>query len=654
MGGSAIRAGSVAAQAWLVKSVVTIVLDEAARAEALRLFFGVSTENLAIFAHAQAERTIAPLLGGPDDYSAVYIGETHVVREAPVAAVRTFLGHTQSLFVLAGESGMGKTCVMIDVARHLADAGYPVLFFRGALLQGDILDEIADEVEWAFAAQRGSIDTIRRLAQNSGDKPLIVMIDGVEDWPFPSKVQNLVSLAAHANSSNIRVIVSCKTAAWERFTHAFGSRTGIEHAVHGATQQRRFSTQIEQFSPREFHRAIEKHYDAYKIEPSGFEPAAFHEAERSPFMLRLLFQVKAAELKEEAPSHDSSSEPIAFDSSRFFETYLHLAARRTGEEEVAVSYLIATAQVLFETDQEWVAEQALRAALRLKVTDSLPHGLFQQRLLIGAGAPGARRIGFGFGLLRNYIIAFHVRRWQEMPPADFAQDFVGVTSTSLRSELLGFYYRFATDAQRRTVDANVYAHALDYLQKYAALIDEFPALRDSFEPRTRGRIGFAGELGFPARIGWFGFRAIADGEPEVLLVPVDATDDHASRLLTSGVKAPHSFGAAAFATKRSVDEIKRSEVVGQLEEMIKKGRLNESAVPDLADELIVCALTKRKSLAVFIDARTRQVRYPVDLDDVMTALRREMLVHHFRDEAVEAKRRRGEIEEHWRGRYRLV
>jgi hypothetical protein len=83
--------------------------------------------------------------------------------------------------------------------------------------------------------------------------------------------------------------------------------------------------------------------------------------------------------------------------------------------------------------------------------------------------------------------------------------------------------------------------------------------------------------------------------------------------------------------------------------MVKKGRLNEAAAPELAEELIACVLTSHKFFAPFVDAKTKRVCYPVDLGEVTTALRREFLYSHFRDEAIEDKRRRGEIKEEWRG-----
>src|SRR5262245_100982 len=67
----------------------TIALPDEARLESLRLFFDVSPENLSLFTSAQAERVMAPLFGPPDDYSAVYIPDTHVEREELTSAANT-------------------------------------------------------------------------------------------------------------------------------------------------------------------------------------------------------------------------------------------------------------------------------------------------------------------------------------------------------------------------------------------------------------------------------------------------------------------------------------------------------------------------------------------------------------------------------------
>ena len=91
------------------------------------------------------------------------------------------------------------------------------------------------------------------------------------------------------------------------------------------------------------------------------------------------------------------------------------------------------------------------------------------------------------------------------------------------------------------------------------------------------------------------------------------------------------------------------DVADQVERLAKEERLNEAAAPELAEEFIVCLLTHNKLFASFTDTKTKRLTYPVDLAAVMVSVRRQFLRCHFRDLAIEAKRKRGEIKEEWRG-----
>jgi hypothetical protein len=210
----------------------SIVLPDETRLEALRLFFDWSPDNLAAFSRAQVAWVTGLLQGGPDDLSAVYIPDLHVQREGLIHAALAPLGADTPLFVLVGESGMGKSCVMIDIAGALAREGYPVLFFLGARIEGDVLDEVASEVEWAYGNQRGSIDTLKHLAKNTGGKPLVVMVDGVEDLPLPTKAQHLANLAHRLGPIGVRLVLSAKPGSWQQFIVSRGQRTNIHTTIH--------------------------------------------------------------------------------------------------------------------------------------------------------------------------------------------------------------------------------------------------------------------------------------------------------------------------------------------------------------------------------------------------------------------------------------
>lgn len=641
----------VAAEDARLADGTSIVLPDEARLDALRLFFDWSPENVAAFCRAQVHRVTQQLYGEPSDLSAVYIPETHVAREALTETARTFLASDRPLLVLVGESGMGKSCVMVDIAGALSGAGYPVLFLRGALLASDILDEIATEVDWAYGNQRGSIETLRCLARNCGVKPLVVMVDGIEDLQLPTRVQDLASLASRVRALNVRLVISSKTGSWAEFTSLRGQRTNIHAAIHHATVDRPFSAEVGPFEPREFFKAVERHRSAYGLEGGGFDPTALREAQASPFMLRLLFQVRAAGSLAALPGVSPRvAGTIAFDTRELFETYLRLAASKTGRADVVVGLLLAVAGELHDLDEEWIDEQRLRSVLAIPATEPIPPELFEQRLLIGVGPLGLRRISFGFGLLRSYLIAVRVRRLSERAPAEFAREASEARPGGPRAEALVFYYSFATNEQKRELDKPVWAHAHDYLKHYITLIDEFPALRDSFAPFTQGSIGFAGNLRFPPRVGMYGFRAIGPGDEAVLLAPIDSAHEHVTRLFVAGVERAHYHSRVdGFRNPISVDLVCDTEVVDQLEQLAKHERLNEGAASELAEELIACIVKSFDCFTEFLDPKTKNVLYPIDLGAVERALKREYLNRHFSDCEVDAKRARGEIEERWHG-----
>lgn len=627
-----------------------IVLPDETRLEALRLFFDWSPDNLVAFCRAQVARETRHLYGGPNDLSAVYIPELHVRRQGLIDAALAPPSADAPLFVLVGESGMGKSSAMVDIADALASEGYPVLFFVGARMGGDVLDEVASEVDWAYGNQRGSIDTLKCLAKNTGGKPLVVMIDGVEDLPLPTKAQHLATLARRVGPIGVRLVLSAKTGSWEQFTISRGHRTQIHTAIHRATVERPFSVEVGPLEPREFFRAVESHKQVFGLN-ALFDPTALREAQANPFVLRLLFQVKAAGTEgRTSDGNESAAVRLAFDTRDLFDQYLELAAQKAGGGDVVVGMLVGVARALYDVDQDWIDEPTLRDFLRMPPTEPMPSPLFEQRLLIGSGIPGVRRVGFAFGLLRSFLSAFHVRRWPTAPHGELAAAASSAMPGGPRSEALMFYYPFAAEDQRRELDGPVRANAELYLDHYIALIEEFPALRSSFRPFTPGPVGLAANLRFPGRVSMFGFRALKPNDDTVQFFPMDSADEHVTRLYAAGVDRPHFHSrVSGFLRPMSRDDVCDIELAEQVEHLVAEGRLNESAVPELAEELLACIVGSYACFSHLRDSGTKRARYPLRVRDVEKALRHEHLNRHFHDREVADKRARGEIQERWMG-----
>jgi hypothetical protein len=368
-------------------------------------------------------------------------------------------------------------------------------------------------------------------------------------------------------------------------------------------------------------------------------------------MLRLLLQVKAAgALGLEWDGSHPRTVRLAFDTRDLFDKYLELAAEKAGGGDVVVGLLVGVARALYELDQDWIDEQKLRKVLEIAPTAPIPPALFEQRLLIGSGPPGVRRIGFAFGLFRSFLTAFHVRCWPATSPGELATAASSATPGGPRSEALMFYYPFATEEQRRELDGPVRKNAELYLRHYIAWIEEFPALRDSFRPFTRGPVGLAANLRFPGRVSMFGFRALKPGDDTVQFFPMDSADEHVTRLYTAGVHRAHFHSRVeGFLRQISRDDVCDIEVAEQIEQLAREERLNESAVPELAEELLACIVGSYPWFSHLRDSSTKRVLYPLKVRDAEKALQHEYLNRHFYGLEVKAKRARGEIQEHWNG-----
>jgi hypothetical protein len=626
----------------------SIALPDEARLQALRLFFDLSPTNLRALCTSQVELEIQGLTGPHDDFGAVFIADAHVPRNELPPLLRRFLGSDRSTFVLVGESGMGKTCSMIDLVHSLLNQGLPTFFFRGACMASGITDAVSAEIEWAFGGPGDPVAVLRRIASLDRAHPLVIVVDGLEDWAFSPRVQDLAFLIHHAGTANVRVIVSCKSRVWSSFLSIRGSRTGIHSNIFEATLEQPYSHELLSFTPQQFYRALQKYRVAFQCE-GLFETSALQHAQQNLFVLRLLFQVAS----------QSGAPYVGFSSLEFFQQYLELLTSRTAHPEVALNTLVEIARVLVALDQEWVDEHTIRSRLRLSANETIDPTLFDQRILVRSGPLGVKRIAFAFTHLRNYLAAFAVCSWPSRPAASLTTELAHADPKGLMVEVAAFYYSFATLEHKRAIDGPLYDNALAFLRTYVALIEQhFPELRFEFIPHTAGRIGFVAELLVGPRVlGFRGFRPISQSDDEVMLLPVSPASDswdarHKSNALQVAGAANEHYTSSAngFLSFDIAKEVLVHEVWPQIQGMLEKGRLNETGAPVLTEELVVGILHSGADVTHVTKSSERFVAtYPISLEEISRAFQRADLRSHFEEMVTRAKRERGEIRETWRG-----
>lgn len=625
-----------------------VSLPSADRLEALEIFLSLSPANLLSFCRLQAAEQLRPLVGSAADLSKVYIPELHVERRELHAQLQEFLGDTKtSAFVLLGDSGAGKTSSLCHAVGQLLERGQPVLFFRGLTIEGRLLDVVAEEFDWTFGDDQSPAALVKRIDAISPTHPLLIAVDAIEQWGYSEAVANLYTVLRQLRGRSCKLVLSCKTAAWDVFVHRLGSDTGVADYVFSPQTPNRSAAAgyiLPPMSDTEFHWAVMNYRSVFNFH-GFFEEQAITEARRNPYLLRVFFDV--------ARNHDLPN--LALSSRQLLDEYYKRLLARTSDPERADVTLLAAARAILHENQVSVSRDTLRRDLGLGVNDSLMSDLFDQNLLEIDRADHTRdpQITFYSEPLRNFLIAYRVLRLPSLIGAEFSR--VAGNAVGVEASAFAYYLPQASVAQQREIAGLLYSAAEQYLQFYRTMIEtHFSGLRASFEPRGHGAIGFVTELMLPVpRVGYFGFRAIRPSDAEVLFIPVGDFRPSVEALFAYGVNQGRMNSSFETGILRNVSKaVMRHEIEPQLRRILAHGELNESNAPELSRELLRGVIAANARIfAEFIDSYTHQPRYPIALAAIENAVRRACLYEHFDHIRCENQRRSGRVPERRDGQF---
>jgi hypothetical protein len=593
------------------------------REEALALFLSVSPENLLTFCREQSLGGMRGLLGSSDAKDRKYIPELFVSRGDLRETVDEFIGSPAPLFVLSGDAGTGKTCELCALTEKLLAGEEPVLFYRGAALgQSRLLDAIAEDFDWTFAESESARDTIRRLNKALGERALVVVIDAVDEWASSKRVQELLLAAQRLNGSRVKLLVSCKTLAWTEFKMQRGVPMGFEKFLFRGEPQA-----LHPMDRVELSSAIDRYSNFYGVH-GAFESRAIEAARESPFLLRVLFEVAASR----------GDEHVFFSSLEFFDKYFQQLTERLSDSEGASYALRLAARLLFAANAERVSRDELFREGRFDNRQATLRELEQFGVLERSGSVRDESVRFYFSLLRDYIIAFQVCRWNDVDESSLRRALEDSAQGGVRLEAMTFFYRYCEPGKQKVLAGDLADLAREYLHFYReVLTSQFCRLRSSFSPFTDGDIGFVGELIMSdLYMGRFGFRKIRPGEPEVLIVPVPRYEN-TNLLHLYGVERARGIGRFEAINVR--ETILEYEVGRHLRQLVDDGFLDEAVAPELASEVIGCAVARER--LIFSDTRSSQSTgplFPVEIRSVRRWWRFELLAGYYWHQRAETRR----------------
>lgn len=611
--------------------------------EAISHFLGLSKENLLKFCRLQIESEMKELVGSRSEPQRKFIPEIFVGRDDFTAAVAQFRSSGFVLFPLIADAGSGKTCCLCDLARRGIDQEQPTLFYRGINLKGPILDAVASDFNWTFSEQLSEVGLIRRLDRVLGEQQLLIIIDGVDEWEYEFRRQDLLATARLlAAATQVKLIFSCKSIAWSQFSHARGQPTGISQYVSGESRGDAFI--LRQMSRKEFNDAVARYQEFYKLE-RGMEDLALEAARRDPFFMRILFEV----------SKSSGESKVLLSSVDLFEEYLHQALSRVKHPDQGLAVLTRIGHVLFVRGEERLNRVDVLGCLGGVFNHEVLDELIEYQMLEATSAVPRTHISFYFSLLRDYVIVFHSERWHEMGDEQFEHMLEDLTERTIHQEALAFFYRYASGEKRRLMDAAEMSRAAAVLENYNMVVaTDFPEIKNRFVPYAHGPIGYVGTFSpRSGELGFCNFKVLSDDDERIVLLPVSLR-----RLYDSNLAILHGgqgiIGAPALSRGEDVRSWVLYTAIGhQLREIMKDGLLNETQEPLLAAEAVmatVCAMSLayggephplyRKRSSSYLRASDL---FPLSLGDVRGWLNYRLLYSHFTRERLDEKLASGEI-----------
>jgi len=601
-----------------LRSGYHIALPDDAIAEAQTLFLNLSPGNLITFCAEQVASHIKPLSGSGTNVNKKYVRDLIVERSALDGWVDELERSDKPGLLVLAESGRGKTSAFCGLALKRIQSGKPTLFFSGGDVEGSLLAAISDDFGWVFTEQVSPLHLVKRLGRMTSGCPLLICLDAIDEWLYPSRAASLLAFLRGVQSQGIgvKILISCKTNIWPKFTAPNGSQVGVDaYLVDGKGKDSGPERHLPAFTDDEFSLAVRHYRDAFNVH-GMIELIVLDEARRNPFLLRVIFAVAAS----------GDSRHVSFSLKDFFARYCDLLVKRTAQPEIALAQLIALAGACDRLNQAVLSIEDARIELKLSVTETILPALFEQDIL----RQTPQGITFCFQHLRDYLIAFRVRRWGQMPPDQFARE----CPDGVAQEAFSFYLRYASSEQMRALVGLAYDNAELYVHLYNELLTKFfPRLREEFEPREQGQVGFIAEYIASRRcMGGYGFRVRQAGDPAVSLVPVEEFFSKSGLLAIYGASTLHYCSSAmGLNMLRDVKrEVVENEILSQLEKVVKEKRLSMRTTSTVPREAMVAVVeTMPAYFEKFHGSNDRSLSYPIESTDVRACLDHRKLVMHF-------------------------
>lgn len=537
-----------------VKNGLTIALDIEARYEALEYFIGYSKENVKVFSKIQIDSELDKLKGDLENLSKKYIPDLFIDRKKVEEEFNNFLQSKENVFLLFGESGVGKTNFLCNLIEKISTDKI-TFFYNGSFLNKALFMKLKEEFNCFFSPTSTEIEIIKKLnaLARKTKENVYIFIDAIDEIPSKERVLEIEELCKSISQfKNIKLILSCKTGSLETYEKIMGLETLLKKCPR---------IEMKKFDDSELELIIPKYMSAYSLK--GTFSKNLKEEFALGFYLKVLAEV-----------YEGKKLPEALDTVSVFKQFILKKATNAGlEVNEVIKILNLVGKGLVEGNNKYITlikEDDLSVIIDEK--------FFEYNLLEKEIIDLKTYIGFYDSKILDFIVAIYSYELDEIGMEDLEN-----VAKKLKNSIVGLsslvWYGDYISKERKEVFFKIKREeALTFVTKYEEILDKFfLEIKYKFEPYTMGKIGISIDNKATTAVGSYSFHELQEGDEKVSTFNVFGESLYTSskKVWHSGPNLRYLHKYVQFYQNENVLVNAAETIYKQLEKIIEKKELNE-------------------------------------------------------------------------------
>jgi len=436
--------------------------------DALKHFHGYSKDNLIKFCTEEFKFNSLNLISAQLGDNKKYIPEVFIENTEIDQEFARFLSSDQEdaykVFLLAGESGKGKTSWICNTAEKMIEAGKPVFFYRFEDIEKGIFEHIAISLNYNKGISPISDPFIisQKLTKIFPDQPILIFLDGLDER-FEQEtsrriIENFITNSRH---ENYRIIATCKSSHVNVFLQSKDIRTKLNDFVYKVNDS---LVRIKSLDDAHLDKYLVKYRNYYKFS-GDISPKIYNQFKLNPFFIRLCFDL----------IHQKNLKNLDLSYEDIYSNYLDEIEKRCDSSKLLKvgNKLQKLAIDMLNNNEDYVEDNY-----------DLPEDLFKYNILNRVKPSSKSKfknyIGFYFSKFRDFLLCEYIK--EKFSKEDQDAKLKSNDLKCVEKEAYELLYLLLSDEEKKSIAYNkCFDIAKTLLDNYKEIIQQnYPQISNVF------------------------------------------------------------------------------------------------------------------------------------------------------------------------------